>query len=128
MRFPPLRHVTDFKRSSITKMNEIVKNELDRIINTLVETGIVTRIILFGSYARGEETPDSDLDLCVITPVENRHPIDITVDFRARLYGVKTMPLDLITCNEDNFSYRAAYAGTLEHEVAEYGVTVYEHK
>jgi predicted nucleotidyltransferase len=109
-------------------MNEIVKNELDRIVNTLVETGIVTKIILFGSYAREEETPDSDLDLCVITPVKDKHPIDITVDFREKLWGVQKMPLDLITCNQDNFSYRAAYAGSLEHEVAKYGVTVYEHK
>jgi len=109
-------------------MNETVKNELDKIVNTLVGTGIVTKIILFGSYARGEETPDSDIDLCVITPVKDKNPIDITVDFRAKLYGVKTMPLDLITCNQDNFSYRAAYTGTLERDVAEHGVTIYEYK
>jgi len=109
-------------------MNEFVKNELDRIVNTLVETGIVTKVILFGSYAKGEETPDSDLDLCVITPVKDKRPIDITIDLRMKLWDVQTMPLDLITCNQDNFSYRAAYAGTLEREIAEHGVTVYEYK
>jgi predicted nucleotidyltransferase len=39
-------------------MNKKVKTELDNIVNTLVDTGIVSRIILFGSYARGEETPE----------------------------------------------------------------------
>jgi predicted nucleotidyltransferase len=107
-------------------MNDNVKNELDRIVNTLVDTGIVTKIILFGSYATGEETPDSDIDICVITPVEDKNPIDITVDFRMKLWDVQTMPLDLITCNQNSFSYRAAYAGSLEHEVAEHGVTLYE--
>jgi len=27
----------------------------------------VERVLLFGSYARGESTPDSDVDLCVVT-------------------------------------------------------------
>jgi predicted nucleotidyltransferase len=107
-------------------MNEFVKNELDRIVNTLVGTGIVTKVILFGSYAKGEETPDSDLDLCVITPVKDKRPIDITIDLRMKLWDVQTMPLDLITCDQDNFSCRATYAGTLEREIAEHGVTVYE--
>jgi predicted nucleotidyltransferase len=44
-------------------MNQAVKTELDKIVNTLAETGIVTKIILFGSYARGDETTDSDMDL-----------------------------------------------------------------
>jgi len=109
-------------------MNDIVKNELDRIVNTLVETGIVSKIILFGSYARGEETPDSDIDLFVITPVKDRRSIDITKDLRWKLYGVKTMPLDLITSTQDSFSYRAAYNGSLEHEIARHGVTLYECK
>jgi predicted nucleotidyltransferase len=32
-------------------MNQKVKTELDEIVSTLAETGIVTKIILFGSYA-----------------------------------------------------------------------------
>jgi len=31
-------------------MNQKVKTELDKIVSTLAETGIVTKIILFGSY------------------------------------------------------------------------------
>ena len=109
-------------------MNENVKNELDRIVSVLTGTGIVSRIFLFGSYATGEEAVGSDIDLCVLTPVKDRNPIDITVDLRARLYGVKTMALDLFTCNQDTFFNRAAYAGSLEHEIAKHGVTLYEHK
>jgi predicted nucleotidyltransferase len=62
-------------------MNQTVKTELDKIVTTLTDTGIVTKIILFGSYARGEETPKSDIDLCVLTPVEDKHPIDLITDF-----------------------------------------------
>jgi len=109
-------------------MNEKIKDELDRIVDTLAKTGIVSRILLFGSYARGEETPDSDIDLCVLTPVRDRRPIDITVDFLGKIYDIQETPLDLFTRNQDDFSYRAAYVGSLEHEIAKDGRVLYEHK
>jgi len=109
-------------------MNQNIKTELDKIVSALAETGIVTKIILFGSYARGDETSDSDIDLCVITPVRDRRPIDITIDFRRKIYDIQETSLDLFTRNQDDFSYRAAYVGSLEHEIAREGVVLYEHK
>ncbi|GBU20521.1 hypothetical protein R80B4_00399 [Fibrobacteres bacterium R8-0-B4] len=109
-------------------MNDKVKNELDRIVDTLADTGIVSRILLFGSYARGEETPDSDIDLCVITPVQDRRPIDITIDLRQKIYDLRETPLDLLTRTQEDFTYRAAYVGSLEHVIAREGVVLYERK
>lgn len=106
-------------------MDNRVKTELDNIIGALTGTGIVSQIILFGSYAKGEERPDSDIDLCVLTPMGDRHPIDITVDFKTKLCGVKTMPLDLIAYNQDVFWYHAGRPTSFEHEIAETGVTIY---
>jgi len=106
-------------------MTEAVKNELDRIVDTLVETGIVTKIILFGSHARGEETPESDIDLCVLTSVKDRHPIDLIVDFRTKLYGVKKKPMDLLAYNQDHFYNSASRASSFEHEIATEGVLIY---
>jgi predicted nucleotidyltransferase len=111
-----------------TDMNEKIKEELDKIVSVLAETGVVAKIILFGSYARGEETPDSDIDLCVLTPVRDRRPIDITIDLRGRIYDIQETPLDLFTRTQDDFSYRAAYVGSLEHEIAREGRVLYEHK
>jgi len=108
-------------------MTEKVKTELDRIVEALVETGIVSKIILFGSHARGEETPDSDIDLCVITSVKDKNPIDITIDLRREIRNIRKTPLDLFTSNQDSFSYRAAYVGSLEHEIAKEGVVLYEY-
>ena len=106
-------------------MDNRIKTELDNIVVALTDTGIVSQIILFGSYAKGDERPGSDIDLCVLTPVEDRHPIDITVDFKTKLYGVKTMPLDLIAYNQDIFWHHAERLTSFEHEVAETGVTIY---
>jgi predicted nucleotidyltransferase len=106
-------------------MTAAVKSELDRIVNTLVETGIVTKIILFGSHARGDGTPDSDIDLCVLTSVEDRHPIDLIVDFRKKLRGVRTMPLDLLAYNKENFYYHAKRPTSFEYEIVENGISLY---
>jgi len=106
-------------------MTEKVKSELDRIVDTLVQTGIVTKIILFGSYACGEETENSDIDLCVLTPEKNRRSIDIMIELRRKLRGVKKMPLDLLAYNQDDFSARAKSYGSFQHHITEHGVVLY---
>ena len=45
-------------------MDEIVSRVVDRIISVASPS----RIILFGSLARGDSGPDSDLDLLVVVP------------------------------------------------------------
>jgi len=109
-------------------VNENVKTELDNIVNTLVDTGIVSLIFLFGSYAKGEETPDSDIDLCVLTPVKDRRPKDITVDLRMKLWDVQTMPLDLFTFNQEDFFSSAQRPTSFQHDIVENGVLLYEHR
>jgi len=109
-------------------MNEKVKNEIDRIVYTLANTGIVSRILLFGSYAKGEETRKSDIDLCVLSPVEDKHPLDLMADFRLLLWDVSTTPLDLLAYNQDNFYFHAKRPTSFEHEIAETGVLLYDHR
>ncbi|MBM3212304.1 nucleotidyltransferase domain-containing protein [Candidatus Poribacteria bacterium] len=52
-------------------MFHYTKNEsdkiIDHIVNELKEYEFVSAIILFGSYARGNIKPFSDIDICVIT-------------------------------------------------------------
>jgi predicted nucleotidyltransferase len=110
-------------------MDAAVKKELNRIVNAIVETGIISKIILFGSYAKGEETPDSDIDLCVLTPVEDdasgRRLTDITVDLRMKLIDIRERPLDLFTFNQDDFSARAASRRSFQRHIMEHGVVLY---
>ena len=107
-------------------MTEQVQGELNTIVKTIAATGMVSKIILFGSFARGEETPDSDIDLCVLTPVKDRRPLDISIELRQKLWGVKKMPLDLLTYNQERFDYQAARPRSFENLINTEGVTVYE--
>jgi len=110
-------------------MTDAIKSELDSIVSTLVETGIVSKIILFGSYARGEEGPNSDIDLCVLTPIEDdedgQRLIDVTVDFRVKLIDIRERPLDLLTYNQNEFSTYAVRSRSFEHHIMEQGVVLY---
>jgi predicted nucleotidyltransferase len=106
-------------------MTDSVKAELDRIVSTLVGTGIVSKIILFGSHARSEETAGSDIDICVLTWAKDRHSIDLIADFRSMVRGVRTMPLDLLAYNQEQFYSIAERPASFEHEIAKEGVLIY---
>jgi len=119
--------VTDerFQASTGRKMTAAVKCELDRIVEALVKTGIVSKIILFGSYARGEETPESDVDLCVLTPEKDKHPIDLMVDLMREVRKIRKAPTDLLAYNQEHFYRTAERPTSFEHEIAKEGVLIY---
>ncbi|MBA2278288.1 MAG: nucleotidyltransferase domain-containing protein [Chloroflexia bacterium] len=62
------------------------QNMLDEIVRRIVEVAQPERIILFGSAARGEMGPHSDLDLLVIKGGEY-HRGDLTGDIYMNMYG-----------------------------------------
>jgi predicted nucleotidyltransferase len=60
---------------------------LEEVVRRIVEAADPDRIILFGSAARGEMTPDSDIDLLVIkSDVEHRGRLEEKI--YGNLWGV----------------------------------------
>ena len=106
-------------------MTTQVQTELDSIIKIIVDTGVASKIILFGSLARGEENPESDIDLCVLTTITDRRPIDISIDLRRKLFDVKC-PLDILTYNQDRFAEHTMEQTSFAHIIDKEGVVVYE--
>jgi len=53
-------------------MKQEISYRMKRISERLKEKYDANTVILFGSYARGEETEDSDIDLLVIAPSKER--------------------------------------------------------
>lgn len=62
------------------------QEKLDPIIRRIVEVAKPEKIILFGSAARGEMGPHSDVDLLVIKAGANR--LDLTGQIYRNLHGV----------------------------------------
>jgi len=68
-------------------MNEDIRNRIKAIAEKLKKEYNAERVILFGSYVRGEETTDSDIDLLIIAPAKER--------FFQRMAKVKALIRDL---------------------------------
>ena len=60
---------------------------LDEIVRRIRSVVQPTRIVLFGSRARGEARPDSDIDLLVEVP-DGHHRSNAEADIYERLVGV----------------------------------------
>jgi len=70
-----------------------------------------SRVLLFGSHARGTAAADSDYDVLVIEPAVES-PISEAVRLRRELRGLG-VPIDLIVMDEAKASRRATVPGTM---------------
>ena len=81
--------------------------KMQAAIERLVAAAQPTRIILFGSRARGDADVRSDVDLLVIKPrVENRY--EELVELDRSLAGI-LMPVDILLVSEAEFEERAEH-------------------
>ncbi len=80
------------------------------------------RIILFGSYAYGTPTEDSDVDLLVVMPLPEKgrgRASDI------RLHLDVSFPLDLVVCDPEYLEQRLGMNDFFLREISEKGRVVY---
>ena len=81
------------------------------------------RIILFGSYARGDATADSDVDLLVIMRVEgSKREAQLLV--REALHDIR-VPKHVIVSTPEEFSWRQKIVGTIERQAVREGQVKY---
>jgi predicted nucleotidyltransferase len=81
------------------------------------------KIILFGSYAYGRPTPDSDVDLMVIMPFQGR-PVDRSVEIRLKVRP--SFPIDLIVRTPEKVRQRVEMGDCFMREILEKGKALYE--
>jgi predicted nucleotidyltransferase len=88
---------------------QLTKQEaIEEMTRRLVEFYSPVRIYLFGSEARGEAGPDSDLDFLVVVSDDAPEPMMRTSEGYSRLSGLG-MPKDVISWRQSDFEARAAY-------------------
>ena len=81
------------------------------------------RVVLFGSYAQGTATEDSDVDLLIILPFEGKSVIQ-SVEIRMRLRPA--FPVDLIVRTPEKVRERLAMGDPFMREILEEGKVLYE--
>jgi predicted nucleotidyltransferase len=101
----------------------ISKNRIQELALRIALEFQPERIILFGSYARGDATPDSDVDLLVVLPHKGKG-WRRAAEIRSRLRP--DFPLDLLVRTPEEISKRLAEGDPFIGELAEKGEILYE--
>lgn len=102
------------------------KNILNQMINSIIAVVPTDSIYIFGSYARGEETQCSDIDIYVLTTKNGNDKIDYEAmaDVGMALLWMKK-PKDIFCLSKDEFMRRSSRRMGLERIVAREGVKIY---
>lgn len=101
-------------------ISETLKKE---IVDKITSSVNPDKIFLFGSYAYGSPTPDSDLDLAVIIQdVKSKHKE--SVKLYKILRGID-LPKDIIVSSSEEFDFYKNEPGSVFKTINEKGVVLY---
>ncbi len=96
---------------------------LDEVLRRIVEVAQPDRVILFGSAARGEAGPDSDLDFLVVKKgVAHRRRLAQRIYLS--LFGIP-VPVDIIVVTPEDVQAYSEKVGTIIGPALEDGTVVY---
>jgi predicted nucleotidyltransferase len=116
--------VVDMTDSTLTAVLPLTERLLTEIRKRIVDALAPERVILFGSYAEGRATADSDLDLLVVTDrsVSRKERLARTQD----LFRDMPLPVQVITISRQEFEETRDVIGGIAHPAAKYGRVIYE--
>ncbi len=97
---------------------------IDRVTRTIVERFNPKRIVLFGSHARGDADPDSDLDLFIEMESDKRPPERVMEV--SEVFGLRDWPMDLFVYTPEEVERFSGVIGTLVSIVEAEGKVLYE--
>jgi predicted nucleotidyltransferase len=102
----------------------VTLKDIQKIVQQIVERFHPQKVILFGSYAYGEPTEDSDLDLLIVT--ERRLSPEETYETRRRFLREFSIPVQLVCVNDEEFMETKDVIGGIAYPASKYGEILYE--
>jgi len=98
---------------------------IDKIISIIVSLASPDQIILFGSYARGDNNEKSDIDLLIVKKgLEKGREISGTI-YRAFLENEIEVPVDLLTIDYKRYKELNNEIGYIYKTIKEEGKVIY---
>lgn len=102
------------------------KSEIKTYVRKLAKEYKPERVVLFGSYGRGQPTESSDVDLLVIMNHRKRKNVEQAIDINIRLDH--SFPLDLIVRKPVEVRRRILLGDMFLQDIIEEGKVLYEHR
>lgn len=96
---------------------------INSLVHRIVELAHPLRIILFGSAARGEMIPDSDIDILVVVPEGVNRRKTAQLLYR-RIDGLKT-PFDVLVATPEDLEKHKDNIGLIYRTVLQEGKEIY---
>ncbi len=107
------------------KKNDMVNRSLIRkYARTVGREFRPQRVVLFGSYARGKATEDSDVDILII--MDHDKPRNVDQAIAIRLKADTPFPMDLLVKRPAEVAERLAMNDTFIRSILEEGEVLYE--
>ena len=101
----------------------VERKQIKRFVKEVAEEFAPQRIVLFGSYAKGGATEDSDVDLMVIMTHKKRN-VDQALEIDQKIH--RSFPLDLIVKTPAEIKSRLAQKDVFISSVVNEGKVLYE--
>jgi predicted nucleotidyltransferase len=101
----------------------VAMNEIERFGRRIGEEFGAEKVVLFGSYAQGTATVDSDVDLLVIGSFEGRG-VDKSVEIRMKLRP--SFPVDIIVRTPEKLRQRLEMGDDFIRQILQEGKVLYE--
>lgn len=108
------------RSGSMTVLPEL----LDEIVRRIVTVAQPDRIILFGSAARGQMGPDSDLDFLVVKSGVH-HRRRLAQEIYLNLFGI-SVPIDIIVVTPEDIHAFGDKVGTIIGPALQEGTLIYD--
>jgi predicted nucleotidyltransferase len=102
-----------------------IASQLRPYLQILVDQFHPEQVILFGSYAYGEPTPDSDVDLLIVKEITSSPVTDATRIRRAvrhLRHTVANLPLDIMVRSPDDWRERLNNGASFHNEIHQRGL------
>jgi predicted nucleotidyltransferase len=99
------------------------RKEIRQMVRRIVSQFHPEKIILFGSHARGDAGPDSDVDLLIVMPYLGSRR-EKQVEIRLALKSIR-IPKDIVVTAPEEFLWRKEVPGTIERPAAREGKVLY---
>lgn len=95
---------------------------LNQVADLIKKQYTGSRVLLFGSSARGDDNAESDIDLCIIVNNPEERLIEISRKIRKVAFPLLHKGMDILVYDKETFKERAALSLTMEAEIVEQAV------